>query len=65
VATAEHETVVEHLTRAEIRDELERLAPERLGMTGAEFFERWHRGDLDDFDPKVARLAVLARLLTN
>ena len=65
MATVEHDSVVEHLTREEIAEELDRYATARLGMSGAEFFERWRAGQLDEFDPKVARLAVLARFLTD
>lgn len=64
MATAEHQAVVERLTRDEILDEMDRLAQARLGISGEEFFVRWQAGGLDEFDPTVARIAVLARLLT-
>lgn len=63
--TVEFEVVDDRLTRAEIRDELDRAARERLGMSGGEFFTQWKAGKLDEFEPKIARLAVLARLLTD
>ena len=57
--------VEDRLTRAEVRDEIDRAARDQLGMTGDEFFEQWRAGNLDEFEPKIARLAVLARLLTD
>jgi len=65
MATAEFEIAEDRLTRAEIRDELDRRALEQLGMSGGEFYKRWQAGKLDEFEPKIARLAVLARLLTD
>lgn len=65
MATAEHQSAIEHLTREEIREEIDRYASARLGMSGEEFLERRRAGELDEFDPKVARLAVLARFLTD
>lgn len=65
MATAEFEAIEDRLTRAEIRAELDRAASEQLGMSGEVFFDQWRAGNLDEFDPKIARLAVLARLLTD
>jgi hypothetical protein len=65
MATAEFEAIDDRLTRDDIRHELDRAARESLGMSGDEFFEQWRTGNLDEFEPKIARLAVLARLVTN
>ena len=63
MATVEFDVVHVETTRDEIRAELDQLAREALGISGEQFVERMSTGDLDAFDPTVARLAVLARLL--
>jgi hypothetical protein len=63
MATAEHDVAFETATRDEIHAELDILTQEALGISADEFIERWSDGDLDSFDPTVARLGVLARLL--
>jgi hypothetical protein len=65
MATAEFGAVEDRLTRADIRAVLDDAARERLGMSGEEFFDQWQAGKLDEFEPKIARLALLARLLTD
>ncbi len=66
MATAEHEIVYDIATRDELRAELDKLARERMGITGDEFLERWRAGDLDEFSPTVSGVtAVLARLITD
>ena len=65
MATVEFEAAEERLSRADIHAELDRAARERLGMSADEFLERLAAGDLDEFEPKIARLAVLARLITD
>ena len=63
MATAEFDVIHSTTTRDEIRAELDQLVPDALGMSGEEFLQRWNSGELDSFDPTVARLAVFARLL--
>lgn len=63
MATAEHKVVFETATREEIYAELDQLARETLDISADEFVERWTSGELDPYDPTVARLAVFARLL--
>lgn len=55
-------TDIERLTGAELHAELDRLAWDRAGISADEFLRRWRAGELDDSEPKIARLAVLARL---
>lgn len=63
MATVEFDVVRVETTRDEIRAELDQLAREALDISGEEFVTRLNNGGLDAFDPTVARLAVLARLL--
>ncbi len=63
MATAEFDVVHVETTRDEIRAELDTLAQQALGISGDDFVTRLNSGGLDAFDPTVARLAVLARLL--
>jgi hypothetical protein len=65
MATVEHDTTYEYTTRDEIRIELDRLARDRLGISGEDFIARWQGGRLDEFSPTVSRIAVLARLITD
>lgn len=65
MATIEFEAVEDRLTLAEIREALDRAARSELDMSGEDFVAHWKAGDLDTFEPKIARLAVLARLLTD
>jgi len=65
MATAEHEVTYERVTPEEIMVQLDRLARDRLGMSGEEFLAQWRARALDAFSPAVSRIAVLARLLTD
>jgi hypothetical protein len=58
-------TTVEHqrVTLGELRDTLDRLTQERLGLTVDEFLERCRARTLDVASPAISRLAVLGRLL--
>ena len=58
------DAVMGRVTPDELRQELDRLARERLGMPADEFLERLKSGELDLESPTVSRLAILARLLT-
>jgi hypothetical protein len=65
MAILEHDTAYEYTTRDEIHGELDRLARDRLGISGDEFLDQLKAGRLDEFSPTVSRLAVLARLITD
>jgi hypothetical protein len=65
VATTEFDAIEGPLTRDEIRTALDSYAREWLGMSGEEFLAGLHAGDLDEFEPKIGQLALLARLLTD
>jgi hypothetical protein len=59
------DVLFESLTRDELRDELDRLAQEKLGLSADEFIARYRAGELDLDSPAVLRIAVLARLLND
>ena len=63
MATVEDQAPTERVTRHELCAALDSLAQERLGMSAAEFMAALAAGELDPYDPTVARLAILARLL--
>ena len=63
MATTEDHVPVERITMRELRAALDSLAQERLGMSAAGFIAALKAGELDPYDPTVARLAILARLV--
>ena len=52
-------------TRDELRSDLDQLSRDLLGLSGEEFLEQWKAGKLDDFAPRVSRVALLARLVND
>lgn len=66
MAIAEREcSTYEIATRDEICAELDRLARERLDMSGEDFLRRLSAGELDEYSPSVSRIAVLARIIAD
>lgn len=66
MATLEFEAVdAAPLTRDEIRAAIGSAAREWLGISCDEFLARLSAGELDQFEPRVSQLALLARLLTD
>lgn len=66
MAIAEREcSTYEIATRDEICAELDRLARERLDMSGEDFLRRLSAGELDEYSPSVSRIAVLARIFAD
>lgn len=63
MATAENHAPTEHVTTQELWAALDSLARERMGTSAAGFITALKAGDLDPYDPTVARLAILARLV--
>ena len=63
MATAENHSAAESVTTQELCAALDLLAQERVGMSGGEFIAALKGGELDPYDPTVARLAILARLV--
>lgn len=53
------------ITRDELREELDRQAKALLGISGAEFLDRFRKGALELDAAAVAHLAVFARLLND
>jgi len=54
----------ETVTAGELRAALDSLSSERMGMTADGFIAALEEGQLDPYDPTVAHLAILARLIT-
>jgi hypothetical protein len=66
MAIAEHDIAgYDVATRDELRGDLDQLSRELLGLNGEEFLEQWKAGRLDDFSPRVSRVALLARLIND
>ena len=59
MATAQHEV----LTSEELREEVDRLTQEKLGLSVDRFWELYRAGHLDQDSVVVSRLVVLARFL--
>jgi hypothetical protein len=58
--TQSHATSVEEMTAEEHRAFVEAECQRLLGLSAAEFTERWNRGDYSaSDDPKVTRVAML------
>lgn len=65
MATVEQDIIYERVTHDDLMREIDRLARERLGLSGEAFLARWRAEELDPFSPTVSRIAVLARLVTD
>lgn len=56
----DHATHVDEMTDSEFHTFAEAECQRLMGMSTAEFIERWNRGDFrSDDDPKVTRVAML------
>ena len=53
----------EHVTKDQLRVELDRSAHSRYGLTVDEFLDRYRRGEIDTESVEGADLVFLARLL--
>jgi hypothetical protein len=51
------------LTNEEFREIFDREAQLRLGISGEEFVQRWHRGEYPDWDPELANLVMMLPFL--
>jgi len=51
------------LTRDQLREQLDVLTREKLGLTADEFVERYQAGSLNLTSASMSNLAILARLL--
>ena len=53
----------EHVTKEQLRAELDQLARARYGLTVDEFLDRYRRGEIDGESVEGADLILLARLV--
>ena len=51
------------LTNEEFREIFDREAQLKLGISGEEFVERWHRGEYPDWDPELTNLVMMLPFL--